>query len=80
MKIACVAWRSLIWPSNSRCWFKDGPLLPIQFAHHSKNNFFTYGLKMIIGEKSMNNTVAKGVLDRTFSFTAHPGDPLFDIK
>jgi len=42
--------------------------------------FFTYGLKFIIGEKSMNNTIAKGVLDRTFTFTAHPGDPPFDIK
>ena len=42
--------------------------------------FFTYGLKIIIGEKSMNLTVAKGVHDRTFSFTAYPGDSLFDIK
>lgn len=42
--------------------------------------FFTYGLKIIICEKSMNLTVAKGVHDRTFSFTAYPGDPIFDIK
>lgn len=42
--------------------------------------FWTYGLKIIIAEKSMNIIQAKGVLDRTFSFTAYPGDSVFDIK
>ena len=28
----------------------------------------------------MNIIQAKGVLDRTFSFTAYPGDSVFDIK
>jgi hypothetical protein len=42
--------------------------------------FFTYGLKIIICKKSMNLAVAKGVHDRTFTFTAYPGDPIFDIK
>jgi hypothetical protein len=42
--------------------------------------FFTYGLKIIIGERSMSLTQAKGVHDRTFSLTAYPGDSAFDIK
>ena len=42
--------------------------------------FFTYGLKVIISERSMSLTEAKGVYDRTFSFTAYTGDPKFDIK
>jgi hypothetical protein len=42
--------------------------------------FFTYGLKIIIGERSMSLTQAKGVHDRTFSLTAYTGDSAFDIK
>ncbi|HEY7082377.1 MAG TPA: hypothetical protein VH500_22025 [Nitrososphaeraceae archaeon] len=42
--------------------------------------FFTFGLKIIIGERSMSLTEAKGVYDRTFSSTAYAGDPKFDIK
>jgi hypothetical protein len=42
--------------------------------------FFTYALKIIISERSMSLTEAKGVYDRTFSFTAYAGDPMFDIK
>ena len=42
--------------------------------------FYTYALKIIISEKSMSLTEAKGVHDRTFSFTAYAGDSKFDIK
>jgi len=42
--------------------------------------FFTYGLKIIIGENSLNQYKARGVLDRTFQHTAYPGDPESDIK
>lgn len=42
--------------------------------------FWTYGLKIIIAEKSMSLIEAKGVHDRTFSFTAYPGDSAFDVK
>src|ERR671927_368747 len=42
--------------------------------------FLTYCLKIIIAEKSMSLIEAKGVHDRTFSFTAYPGDSAFDIK
>jgi hypothetical protein len=45
MKIVCIAWGSLTWDPQDlpiqRCWFKDGPLLPIEFARHSKNNCIT---------------------------------------
>ena len=42
--------------------------------------FFTYCLKIIISERSMSLTEAKGVYDRTFSFIAYAGDPKYDIK
>ena len=42
--------------------------------------FYTYGLKIIIAEKSMSMIEAKSVYDRTFSFTAYPGDSAVDIK
>jgi hypothetical protein len=58
----------------------NGKVPKINMNTYRQEFFFTYGLKIIIGEKSMNNSIAKGVLDRTFSFTAYPGDSLFDIK
>ncbi len=42
--------------------------------------FFTYGLKIIIGENSLNQHKARGVLDRTFQYTTYPGDSQGDIK
>ncbi len=42
--------------------------------------FFTYGLKIIIGENSLNQHKARGVMDRTFQYTTYPGDPQGDIK
>jgi hypothetical protein len=42
--------------------------------------FFTYGLKLIIGENSLNQYKARGVLDRTLQYTTYPGDPQSDIK
>jgi len=41
MRIACLGWGSLIWrPANLlilRNWFKDGPLLPIEFLRKSND-------------------------------------------
>jgi hypothetical protein len=38
-KIACIGWGSLIWDAQNllikREWFKDGPILPIEFARQS---------------------------------------------
>jgi hypothetical protein len=41
---------------------------------------FTYCLKIIIAERSLNQLKARGVNDRTFSYTTYVGDPEGDIK
>ena len=47
----------------------------------SQEWFFTYCLKIIIGEKSPNKLKAKGLLDRILLFTVFVlGDTDFDIK
>jgi hypothetical protein len=42
--------------------------------------FYTYCLKVIIGEKSPSRFKAKGLLDRMLVFTVYPGNPVLDIK
>lgn len=46
MKIAVLAWGSLIWdwenpPIESETWFSDGPFLPIEFVRISKDGRLT---------------------------------------
>jgi hypothetical protein len=42
--------------------------------------FYTYCLKVIIGEKSPSRLKAKGLLDRMLVSTVYPGNPELDIK
>ena len=42
--------------------------------------FWTYCFKIIIGEKSLSRFKAKGLLDRTLSFSVFPGEAKLDIK
>jgi hypothetical protein len=42
--------------------------------------FKTYGYKMILAEKSLNQLKAKGLVDRTFSFHCRPGKVKYSIK
>jgi hypothetical protein len=42
--------------------------------------FYPYCLKFIIAERSPNQNDARGVLDRTFSYTTYKGRPQHDIK
>jgi hypothetical protein len=42
--------------------------------------FWTYCFKIIIGEKSLSHFKAKGLLDRTLSFSVFPGEAKLDIK
>jgi hypothetical protein len=42
--------------------------------------FYTYCSKYIIGERPPSQTIAKGVLDRTFSLVVYFGKPAYDIK
>jgi hypothetical protein len=42
--------------------------------------FWTFGKKVMIGERSPNEDFARGVLDRTFSITSYAGNPKADIK
>lgn len=45
MKIACIAWGSLIWDKKNldvgNEWYSDGPSLPLEFARQSKNGRVT---------------------------------------
>jgi len=43
------------------------------------NYYYPYCYKFIISEKGLSNFKAKGVLDRTLTFSTKPGDPAYDV-
>jgi hypothetical protein len=57
-----------------------GKVARMNMNNETQQFFYTYCLKMIIAERSPNQSDAKGVLDRTFMFTSYKGKPQYDIK
>jgi len=45
-----------------------------------QEHFQTFGLKIMLAERTPNSSVAKGVLDRTFIISNFKGRPMLDIK
>jgi hypothetical protein len=57
-----------------------GKVARMNMTNETQQFFYTYCFKMIIAERSPNQSNAKGVLDRTFMFTSYKGKPQYDIK
>jgi len=52
----------------------------INMNSNQQEHFHTYGLKIMLSERSPNPSKAKGILDRMFVISTYKGKPLFDIK
>lgn len=55
--------------------------IPRMNTDNSKMDFFfPFGIKIMIGEKSPNEDIARGLLDRSFKIKSFKGYPDYDIK
>jgi hypothetical protein len=57
-----------------------GKISKINDFSRAPEYFYTYCFKMIISERMPNLRDARGVVDRSFSFTTYKGLPKYDIK
>ena len=60
----------------------DGKVPKINMSSKNQEQkwYYAYCYKMILAEKSLNQSKAKGVVDRTFSVNFKPGNPKYSIK
>ena len=58
----------------------NGRVSRINTVTNKQEFFFSFGMKIIIAEKAPNQTVAKGVMDRTFTIHCYKGIAEYDIK
>ncbi len=55
--------------------------ISVSVCNNGKQEFYyPYCFKIIIAERSPDETKAKGVLDRTFVFNTYHGKPKYDVK
>lgn len=75
-RIACLGWGSLVWDPGSlpiaSGWFKDGPLLPIEFARESSNGRITLVIAQVPNDvQALWTEVASADLEAAKSALAH---------
>ena len=56
------------------------PKINMNTTNQEQKWYYPYCYKMILAEKSLNQSKAKGLIDRTFSFHCKPGNVKYSIK
>jgi hypothetical protein len=56
------------------------PRTNMNTRNQEQNWYYPYGYKMLLGEKSLSEWKAKGLVDRTFTFKCRPGRVRYSIK
>ncbi|HXS59285.1 MAG TPA: hypothetical protein VN703_00535 [Candidatus Sulfopaludibacter sp.] len=61
--------------------YENGKKVPrVNLNTNKQELFHTFGLKVILAERNLNPTVAKGVLNRTFVISNYKGAPPAQYK